>query len=166
MRRFQAAVLAIGLTVAGAAGASAQPAGDRNRDGEGEALRIFIVSAGVGVSANPRARANTPCDITGIVRNHCAGPNGGPSVGCEIGDGQIGAASANLFTGAARTDILQSCGVGDLAAVRAFGVTYVCRGARTSRTVGQVVRHERPVSFGPNNEPKQTPPWRIVMACR
>ncbi len=30
---------------------------------------------------------------------------------------------------------------------RAFGVTYVCRGARTSRTVGQVVRHERPVSF-------------------
>ncbi len=160
MRNSIAAVLALAGGLACTTGAAAQGVPDRT--GEGEALQIFIVSAGVGVAAGPRVRTATPCDITGIVRNFCAGS----AAGCEISDGQLGAASANLFTGAARTDILQSCGIADLSAVRAFGVTYVCRGARTSRTVGQVVRHERPASFGPNNEPKQSPPWRIVMSCR
>ena len=146
-----------------------QPApqpGDRTSDSD--RLHIFIVSAAIGVSeAGGRGRATSrPCEITSVVRAFCSAPGGVSRDGCEITDGQIGAREGNLFVDPYRTDILQSCGISSLSSVTGFGVTYICRGAWSSQTVGQVTRHERPTAFTQNNDSRQSPPWRIIMLCR
>jgi len=140
-------------------------AGDRPADAD--RLHIFIVSAAIGVEeGGRRGRSSRPCEITSVVRAFCSAPGGGSRDGCEITDGQLGAREGNLFVEPFRTDILQSCGITSLAQVTGFGVSYICRGAWSSQTVGQVTRHERPTVFTQQNESRQSPAWRIIMLCR
>jgi hypothetical protein len=176
MRRDRLAAAGAVLALAGivaSAGAQAQqqqqqqpPSSDRPADAD--RLHIFIVSAAIGIQdGGGRGRGGSrPCEITSVVRAFCSAPGGASRDGCEITDGQIGAREGNLFVEPYRTDILQSCGISTLAPVTGFGVTYICRGAWSSQTVGQVTRHERPTAFTQSNDARQSPPWRIIMLCR
>jgi hypothetical protein len=182
MRRDRLKAAGVGLLVAGALAAAAhaqQPAQQPpaqpqaapqppDRPADSDRLNIFIVSAAIGISeSGGRGRtSNRPCEITSVVRAFCSAPGGVSRDGCEITDGQIGARDGNLFVEPYRTDILQSCGISSLAGVTGFGVTYICRGAWSSQTVGQVTRHERPTAFGPDNQSRQSPPWRMILLCR
>ncbi len=157
-----------GVLVSGAATAQQPqqpPPQPGDRPADADRLHIFIVSAAIGVAEGGRGRGR-PCEITSVVRAFCSAPGGGSRDGCEITDGQIGAREGNLFVEPYRTDILQSCGITSLAPVTGFGVTYICRGAWSSQTVGQVTRHERPTAFTQQNDARQSPAWRIIMLCR
>jgi hypothetical protein len=163
--RLAAAGMAL-VMAGGAAMAQQQP---RDRPGDSDRLHIFIVSAVIGVEEGGRGRGrgrSRSCEITSVVRAFCSAPGGVSRDGCEITDGQIGAREGNLFVEPYRTDILESCGIDNLAPVTGFGVTYICRGAWSSQIVGQVTRHERPTAFTQRNEARQSPPWRIIMLCR
>jgi hypothetical protein len=180
MRRDRFMAAGVGLFVAGMLAGSAalaqqqappqpQQSPQPDRTADSDRLHIFIVSAAVGISdggGGRRGAASRPCEITSVVRAFCSAPGGASRDGCEITDGQIGAREGNLFVEPYRTDILQSCGISSLASVTGFGVTYICRGAWSSQTVGQVTRHERPTAFTQNNDARQSPAWRIIMLCR